>query len=268
QGKSLGLPLHDLIGGRSAERVPCYATTGYITRDGMAGLERQLAAVDVRRFSGVKIKIGLSPQSDVERVRLARKMLGDAVTLMVDVNANYTADIALESARALAPYNIHWMEEPLPARDVAGHARLRARSPIPIATGEGLHDLHGFKALIETEGVDIVQPAVGKCGLSGLREIAMLARAENLRLAPAAWGGAPVVAASLHFMASLPASPHTDNPPYPRMLEFDVGENPLRDSLITAPFRPEGGFLALPIGPGLGITLDPEAVEKYRAKSA
>ena len=267
QGKTLGVPVHDLLGGRSAERLPCYATTGYITRDGMAGLERQLAAVDLRRFSGVKIKIGLSPKSDVERVRLARQMLGDAITLMVDVNANYTADIALESARAIAPFNIHWIEEPLPASDIAGHARLCARSPIPIATGEGLHDLHGFKALIEAEGVDIVQPAVGKCGLTGVKEIAMLARAENLRLAPAAWGSAPVVAASLHVMASLPASPHTENTPYPRMLEFDVGDNPLRDKLITAPFLPEAGFLTVPTGPGLGITLDPKAVEQFRAKS-
>jgi D-galactarolactone cycloisomerase len=267
-GKTLGLPVHDLLGGRSAERLPCYATTGYITRDGMAGLERQLAAVDAQRFSGVKIKIGLSPKSDVERVRLARRMLGDTITLMVDVNANYTADIALESARAIEPYGIHWMEEPLPARDIAGHARLRARSPIPIATGEGLHDLHGFKTLVEAEGVDILQPAVGKCGLSGLKEIAMLARAENLRLVPAAWGAAPVVAASLHFMASLPASPHTDNQPYPRMLEFDVGDNPLRDRLITRPFLPQEGFVAVPTGPGLGIALDQTVVEQFRAKLA
>jgi D-galactarolactone cycloisomerase len=265
-GKVLGLPVHDLLGGRSAERIPCYATTGYITRDGMAGLERQLAAVEASRFAGVKIKIGLSPESDVERVRLARRMLGDAITLMVDVNANYTADIALQSARAIAPYNIHWIEEPLPANDIAGHARLRAQSPIPIATGEGLHDLHGFKALVEAGGVDILQPAVGKCGLSGVKEIATLARAANLRLVPAAWGGAPIVAASLHIMASLPSSPHTENVPYPRMLEFDVGDNPLRDRLITRPFRPEGGFLVLPTGPGLGIELDPAVVEAFRAK--
>jgi len=268
-GKTLGLPVHDLLGGRSAERIPCYATTGYITRDGMAGLERQLAAVDVARFSGVKIKIGLSPKSDVERVRLARRMLGDTITLMVDVNANYTADIALQSARAIEPYDIHWIEEPLPASAIAGPAPLRMRSPIPIATGEGLHDLHGFKALVEAGGVDILQPAAGKCGgLSGLKEIASLARAENLRLVPAVWGGAPIVAASLHFMASLPASPHTENQPYPRMLEFDVGDNPLRDRLITRPFVPQEGFVALPSGPGLGIELDQTVVEQFRAKLA
>jgi D-galactarolactone cycloisomerase len=99
-----------------------------------------------------------------------------------------------------------------------------------------------------------------------VKEIATLARAANLRLVPAAWGGAPIVAASLHIMASLPASPHTENVPYPRMLEFDVGDNPLRDRLITRPFRPEGGFLVLPTGPGLGIELDPAVVEAFRAK--
>jgi D-galactarolactone cycloisomerase len=69
-------------------------------------------------------------------------------------------------------------------------------------------------------------------------------------------------------MASLPASPHTDNVPYPRMLEFDVGDNPLRDRLITRAFVPADGTVAVPTGPGLGIELDPAVVEQYRAKSA
>jgi D-galactarolactone cycloisomerase len=263
-GKKLGVPVHDLLGGRSSETIPCYATTGYVTRDGMAGLERQLAAVDKRRFRGVKIKIGINPQSDVERVRMARQMLGDDLLLMVDVNGNYTTDVALLSARAIEPYNIHWIEEPLRGSDIKGHTELRARSPIPIATGEGYHGLHEFRALVEARGVDILQPALGKCGgLSTLRAVAVLAEAENLRIVPAVWGGAFVVAAAMHFMASLSNSPHTENPPYPRMLEFDIGDNPLRDRLITQPLTPVDGSVALPTGPGLGIEIDFEAMKPY-----
>lgn len=266
-GKTLGVPVHDLLGGRSIQTIPCYATTGYITKDGMAGLERQLAALDKTGFSGVKIKIGISPDSDLERVRLARRMLGDDILLMVDVNANYTADIARQSIRAIEPYNIHWVEEPLPTRDVAGYAELRARSPIPIATGEGFHSLHEFKTLIEAHGVDILQPAVGKCGgLTTLKSIAVLSQAENLRIVPAVWGGAFLVAASMHFMASLSSSPHTDNSPYPRMLEFDVGDNPLRDCIITNPLTPKAGSVALPEGPGLGIDLDLDAMAPLHAR--
>ena len=263
-GKKLGVAAHDLLGGRSLDRVPCYATTGYITRDGIAGLERQLAKVDTSCFTGVKIKIGVSPRSDLERVRLARKMLGDDVLLMVDVNGNYTLDIALQSSRAIEPYDIHWIEEPLPASDLAGYAALRARSPISIATGEGFHSVHEFKTLIDAKAVDILQPAVGKCGgLSALKQIATLASMENLRIMPAVWGGAYIVAAAMHFMASQSASPHTDNIPFRSMLEFDIGDNPLRDKLLRQPLVPENGSIALPTGPGLGIEIDLDAVAPY-----
>jgi D-galactarolactone cycloisomerase len=265
-GKALDLPVHDLIGGRAVDRVPCYATTGYVTRDGMAGLEAQLAKVDKRAFAGVKIKIGLNPRSDVERVRLARRMLGDDLLLMVDVNGNYTPDLALQSIRAIEPYNIHWYEEPLPPHDVAGHAELRARSAIPIATGEGLHGLHEFKALIDARAIDILQPALAKCGgLAGARAIAVLADAANVRLIPGVWGGAVIVAAAIHFLASRPAAPHTDNVPYPTMLEFDIAENPLRDRLVRQPLQPEAGGIAVPTAPGLGLELDPAGIDKFRA---
>jgi D-galactarolactone cycloisomerase len=267
-GRTLDLPVHDLIGGLAADRIPCYATTGYITADGMAGLERQLAAVDKSFFSGVKIKIGLNPRSDVERVRLARRMLGDDILLMVDVNGNYTVDVALQSVRAIEPYNIHWYEEPLPAGDIAGHAELRAGSPIAIATGEGLHGAHEFKPLVDARGVDILQPAMGRCGgLSEAKAIAVLADLAHLQLAPAVWGGAFIVAAAVHFIASMPSTPHTENVPFPRMLEFDIADNPLRDQLLKNPFKLEPGGIAVPDGPGLGIELDPDAVEKFRVRA-
>jgi D-galactarolactone cycloisomerase len=263
-GKTLRLPVHDLIGGRKVQKVPCYATAGYITRDGTAGLERQLGELDLTQFSGVKIKIGLNLKSDVERVRLARKMLGDDIFLMVDVNGNYTADIAVQCARLLEPYNIHWMEEPLPASDIAGYAELRARSPIPIATGEGLYSIHQFKALTDARGVDILQPAIGKCGgLAGLKSIATLAEIEHLRLTPAVWGGALLIGATLHFMASLPSTPHTDNEPHPCMLEFDVGANPMRDRLVGGALAPSSGCLAVPTGDGLGLKLDLDAIREF-----
>ncbi len=223
-GKTLGLPVR-LIGGKSLDVIPCYATTGYVTKGGLASLEDQLAKVDKACFAGVKIKIGINPKSDVERVRLARRILGDDMLLMVDINGNYTVDIALQSLRAIEPYDIHWAEEPLPAHDLAGRdAELRSRSSIPIATGEGMHSFNEFRHFIEARGVDIVQPALGRCGGFGHgRAIAALAAAANIRLAPAVWGGAFTMAAGIHFLLSCPNSPHTGNIPFPRMLEFDIG---------------------------------------------
>lgn len=264
-GKTLKVPLHNLIGGRRDAHVPCYATTGYFTRDGMAGLEAQLVKVDKSIFAGVKIKIGANPKSDRERVRLAREIIGDDLLLMVDVNGNYTADIALESVRAIEPYNIAWFEEPLPSHDLAGHAELRSRSPIPIATGESLHSIGEFKRLIDARGADILQPSLMKCGgFTGAKAIATLVDAAHLRLVPGCWGSAVVIAAAIHFIASRPAVPHTDNIPYPTMLEYDIADNPLRDRLTKAPILPERLGVAVPTGPGLGIEIDQQALATFR----
>ena len=266
-GKSLGVPVHDLLGGCSTDRVPCYATTGYLTKDPTNDFETQLGQVDKALFAGVKIKIGVSPRSDLERVRIARRILGDDILLMVDINGNYTPDIALESLRAVEPYRIHWCEEPLPPTDVRGYAELRARSPIPIAAGEAFQTAHTFKRFTDARALDILQPGVSACGGFGeARAIATLAALENLRISPTGWGGALTITAGLHFAASIPIAPHTDNVPYPILLEFDVGANPLRDRLVEEPIWPSAGGLELPKRPGLGITLNPDGVAALRVR--
>ncbi len=264
-GKTLGVSVHDLIGGKRSDRIACYATTGYVTRGAKNTLEMQLSKVDRKRFDGVKIKIGKGPQSDLVRVRIARQILGDDCRLMVDVNGNYTVDIMLQSLKLIEPYNVQWVEEPLPHGDIRGHAELRARSPIPIATGEGLSSLEEFSTLIEARGVDVVQPAIGRCGgLVEARKIATLAQLHNLRVAPAVWGGAFGLAAGIHFLVSTPTSPHTENVPFPVLLEYDIAINPLRDDIVKESLWPEEGGVVVPTGPGLGLSLDMDKVEKYR----
>jgi D-galactarolactone cycloisomerase len=266
-GKTVGLPVHDLIGGRAAERLSCYATTGYFTDDPANGIDAQLARISDAGFVGVKIKIGAGPASDLERVRITRQILGDEIFLMVDVNGNYTVDIALESLRRIAPFNIHWCEEPLPPWDVAGYAELRRRAPVPIAAGEAHYGAHDFNRLIEARALDIVQPSVISGGGFGhAKAAALLARLHNLRVSPPCWGSAIAVAATVQFAASLPSSPHTDHLPYPMLVEYDVSSNPLRDELLTRPLAPAHGTLPVPTGPGLGITIDEAAIAAYRKR--
>jgi D-galactarolactone cycloisomerase len=263
-GKTLGVPVHDLLGGRRTERLACYATTGYFTDDPKAGIEAQLSKLAPGAFAGVKIKIGAGVTSDVERVRAARQTIGDDMLLMVDFNGNYTVDVALESFRRIAPFNIHWCEEPLPPSDIKGYAELRARSPIPISAGEAHYGVHDFKRLIEAHGLDIVQPSVvSGGGFSEVRAVAGLAAMNNLRVSPPCWGSAIALNAAIHFAASLPAWPHTGNAPYPLLVEYDVGDNPLRDLLVHDPIQPVNGELAVPFGPGLGLRLNPEVVARY-----
>lgn len=263
--RGFGVRVCDLIGGCGTVRIPAYASTGFFSDDPDRQLDDMLAEAADHPYAGAKIKIGRGIRDDVARVRRSREALGPDKLLMVDINGAYTADVALECARAIEPFGIHWIEEPLPPGDLRGYAELRARSPIPLAAGEAHHTIRDFRALIDGRCIDIVQPSVpGVGGLTEAKRIATLALAQNLRLAPHVWGGGIGLATACHFIASLPASPHTEHPPYPQMLEYDMSDNALRTQLLKTPLRLEDGHVLLPDGPGLGVELDPAAVERYR----
>jgi len=264
--RGFGVRVCDLIGGCARTRIPAYASTGFFSDDPNRQLAHMLAEAAGHPYAGAKIKIGRGIRSDVERVRRSREALGPDKLLLVDINGAYTPDVALECARAIEPFNIHWIEEPLPPGDLRGYAELRARSPIPIAAGEAHHTIRDFKALIDGRCIDIVQPSVpGVGGLTEARRIASLAQASNLRVAPHVWGGAVGLATACHFIAALPATPHiVDHPPHPLMLEYDMSDNELRTRLLKTPLTLEAGHILLPEGPGLGIELDRPAIERYR----
>lgn len=263
--RGFGVRVCDLIGGCGTTRIPAYASTGFFSDDPDRQLSHMLDEAAGHPYAGAKIKIGRGIKSDVERVRQARAALGPDKLLIVDINGAYTPDVALECARAIQPFDIHWIEEPLPPGDLRGYAELRARSPIPIAAGEAHHTVRDFRALIDGRCIDIVQPSIaGTGGLTEARRIATLAHAANLRVAPHAWGGAVGLATTCHFIASLPATPHTAHPPWPQMLEYDMSDNALRTQLLKTPLSLDAGHVLLPDGPGLGIELDAAVVERYR----
>jgi len=213
----------------------------------------------------VKIKIGIGSASDAERVAAARTVLGEEVDLIVDANGNYTVDEALESMRRIADHRIFWYEEPLPPQDFDGYAELRRKASMPIATGEALYTAWDFKRLLELRGVDVVQPDLTLCGgIRAGREVALLARLCHVRLSPHVWGGAVGLAAACHFVASIPDYPHSRNVVEPTLIEYEIGENPLREEIVCEPLRLADGALALPDRPGLGVELDPAAVRRYR----
>ena len=262
--RSFGVRVCDLLGGCRTTRIPAYASTGFFSDDPARQLSHMLAEAAGHPYAGAKIKIGRGIKSDVERVRQSREALGPDKLLIVDINGAYTPDVALECARAIEPFSIHWIEEPLPPGDLLGYAELRARSPIPIAAGEAHHTVRDFKALIDGRCIDIVQPSIPATGgFTEAKRIATLAQAANLRVVPHVWGGAVGLAAACHFIAALPATPHTDHPPHPLMLEYDMSDNRLRTELLKTPLRLDDGHVILPEGPGLGIELDPAAVARY-----
>ncbi|MFZ9415474.1 MAG: mandelate racemase/muconate lactonizing enzyme family protein [Alphaproteobacteria bacterium] len=268
-GKLLKVPVCDLIGGRQRSHVPVYASGGYFTRDAdqQAALARQLEPHAGKGFPAFKIKIGRNPADDEARVRLARRVIGEDAVLTVDSNGNYTADQVVESIRRIAGYGIGWYEEPLAPQDWKGYAELRQRSPIPIATGEALYETFDFRRLVDGRLADVVQPDLALCGgLSVARFVGELCAAEHLRLSPHVWGTAVGLAAAVHWVASLPSYPHGAHVPFPTLVEYDIGENKLRDGLFSTPMLAKAGMIAVPEGPGLGVELDPGVVARYTVR--
>jgi D-galactarolactone cycloisomerase len=266
-GKETGLPVCRLIGGRGATSVPVYASGGYITENSERDFAPQIEAIAAAGHRAAKIKIGVSPSSDLARVQQARDILGDAVELMVDINSNYTLDLARATLVALAPHRIAWVEEPLAPQDIAGYEILHRLSSVPLAAGEALYTVFDFQRLLERRAVDVVQPDLSLCGgfWQG-RRIADMAELHHVRLSPHVWGSGIGLAAAAHYVASRSPYPQAQDAPWPTLLEYDVGENPLREHLLKAPLLADKGMLAVPQGPGLGIEVNWDAVEHYAAR--
>ncbi|WP_207592408.1 enolase C-terminal domain-like protein [Halomontanus rarus] len=264
-GKTVERPVHRLLGGTERSTLRPYASTMYFTEDDRPLEEPIQTAVD-EGFTAAKIKIGAGLESDLERVRVAREVLGEDALLMVDMNGNYRPEQAVRSAKAIAEYDITWIEEPVPPENLTGYRELKQRIDIPIAAGEAHYGRFAFKRLIDDRTVDIVQPNLARCGgLSEARTIAKLATTENVAVRPHIWNSAVGMAAAVQFAASIPDYPHTRNVPEPMLVEFDRSENPLRSDLLETPFDPSGGVLDVPQEPGLGISIDEDALERYRA---
>jgi D-galactarolactone cycloisomerase len=264
-GRTLDVSVATLLGGRARESVTPYASTGYVRADRdlgkfAAGLEKDSAGL-----KAAKIKCGLGKSEDRARAEVAREILGPSGFLMVDFNGNYSADQAFASIMTLRDLDIAWVEEPLAPEDISGLGLLRSLG-VPLATGEALYGRSSFRSLATERLVDYLQPDVTKVGgLLEAKNVSELARAWGLRFSPHVWGGGIALAATLQLLASVPDYPHTAVVPEPLWLEFDRGENALRQELLTAAFRPVKGEMPIPNGPGLGVEVDESALEFLRA---
>ncbi|MEL6478691.1 MAG: mandelate racemase/muconate lactonizing enzyme family protein [Pseudomonadota bacterium] len=275
-GQAVGLPVWKLLGGRFRAAVTAYATGCYYPADYadtasmMTKLRAEVEGYAAAGFRFIKVKIGLLPLAqDVARIDMIREVLGPEVSIMVDANHAYTAGVALQMARMMAPYDIRFFEEPVVPEDRAGYARLRAASPIPIAGGECSFTRYGFRDLIAGGCVDIAQPDLAACGgFTAIREIVTLAQCHGAFVIPHVWGSGVAVAAALQAIATLPPLPATASPVALQnepVIEFDRTHNPLRDDLVTPGFRLTDGRLPVPERPGLGIVVDRERLEAFRA---
>lgn len=252
-GKIRGLPLYQLLGGKCRDRVPVYATALY--PEDAAIVAKRAREFAEQGFHGVKIKVGFDLDQDIEIVRAVRQELGGDFIVMTDANQGYTVDVALKAAHAFADSGVFWLEEPLFAEDIAGHAQLREKTQVPIAVGENLHMCSAFENFVVRQAVDFLQPDVARAGgITEVRKIAALAAAHRVPISFHTWGDAVALAASIHLSAAIPEC---------TVMELDYTYNPLRAELLREPLEVKSGFMTPPDKPGLGIELDADALERF-----
>ncbi len=257
-------PVGRLLGGRYRERIRPYAS---LLMQEPGALKEHLASVRAQGFRAFKIGWGPfgrhSFELDEAIVKAARETVGAESPLMVDAGAsdafwNQGYKWALRTAHMLADYNVHWFEEALPPDNLHDYVLLRNNSPLPIAGGEVLTRRQSFQPWLEQRAFDIVQPDVTKVGgISDERRIAWMAEENGVRFIPHGWNTALGLAADLHLAS---ACRNTD------LVEYLTG-SPFIDELVETPWKLDAdGMLQIPSGPGLGVSINMDAVEKYTGR--
>ncbi|HKF16235.1 MAG TPA: mandelate racemase/muconate lactonizing enzyme family protein [Candidatus Dormibacteraeota bacterium] len=260
KGKALGKPICELIGTPIRARVRAYASR--LMPDTESEVEEAVVELREQGFTAVKLgwgPLGKDPDHDIRLARAARTAGGDAVEIMIDAGLGYRADVptATGVARALEEMGCRWLEEPFEPDEYEAYAQLADEVDILVAAGEEDVTLWGFRELIDRGRVDVIQPDVTRCGgITEILRIAQLAGERGVAVVPHAWKSGIVKAASLHVNAVLPDA---------LFQEYCVAQTPLNTSLTRERLPIDrDGLVAVPSGPGLGVSLDEQVVEHYR----
>ena len=247
-GKTLGQPLHRLLGGYR-DRLPTYASDGLwysLAPDELAASAKR--HVD-GGFGAVKLRLGkeATPEGEARRVHAVREAVGRDVRIMVDATESWSLTRARQTGRVLQEAGIAWLEDPVHHLDVAGLAQLRRRLEVPIAAGEHLYHLDAFRVLLEARAIDVVILDLARVGgVTPWRKIAALAQAHRIPVC-----GHVVPEIQVHLLSAIPNG---------HMVEYV----PRSAGILTSMPRLQHGELIAPPAPGLGLELDEAAVRRHQ----
>jgi L-alanine-DL-glutamate epimerase-like enolase superfamily enzyme len=264
-GQVTGQPIGRLLGGTYRTRVKAYASILMEMPDLM---EERTAFYRGQGFRAIKIGWGpfgrASPRLDEEIVRAARKGAGEDCLLMVDAGGSDAfwpqgLNWAINTARMLKDYDVAWFEEALKPDALEDFGVLRTASPVPIATGECLTRRQSFLPWFERRALDIVQPDVTKVGgISEQIQIARMANAFGVKYVGHGWNTAVGLAADLQVAAAVPTAD---------LVEY-IGGSPYVDDITEGGWQLDAdGMIAIPDRPGLGITLNRDALRELTRNS-
>lgn len=260
KGKAADVPVAGLLGGK-CELVPTYANCAHhLPPDELAERAASYVAMGHRAMKIRGTRGFVTPREATERVRQVRAAIGPDIRLMVDVNGSWDVDTAIQQLKAWEPYNVYWLEEPVPPHDIPGYARVRARAgDTYIVGGEQHAGLLEFRPLIEQGGVDMVQPnAIITGGITDWLRVHAFATAKGVPVSP--WNLQNV---HIHLAAGLPNV---------KWIEYFMADNALLEfqtKLFSGPIFEEekaddGIYLRAPTAPGLSLSLDPDVADQSR----
>jgi L-alanine-DL-glutamate epimerase-like enolase superfamily enzyme len=265
KGKLLGLPVANLIGGRLRDRVLPMASI-HLDMENLDWSENEFRLFRDEGYRIVKGGWGKKPEAvfglnrarDLELARRVRDIIGEEIDLVFDVlgaRVRWDVKTAIQRFRDLEPYRLKWIEEPLPPQDLEAHAQLRSSVTTGIGTGEQEWNLEGYRRLIRSGGVDVVQMDPGRClGITGCRQVVTLIEAEHLAFTAHTWSSALNTAASVHLLASSRSG---------LCMDFKPHESPMQHELVSDPWVPKDGYVEVRDTPGLGVTVNEAVVRKY-----
>ncbi len=239
KGKVLGTPVWNLLGGKVRDRVRIY---------GHANTPEVALSLKERGITALKCGGVADP---VRKVAAIREAVGADMDMMIDLHGPpwMTPADAARLARALEPYELAWIEDPIAPENLDGYARIRDAAHVPLAAGERMATIFGERELIERDLVDIIQPDTGRAGgITQMKKIAAMAEAHHIMFAPHSGSLGPVAEyAALHLMAAIP------NAIILERIEDDWEGR--AKTVIPHPMQKDG-FIKVPDAPGLGVDID------------
>ncbi|TAD87609.1 MAG: mandelate racemase/muconate lactonizing enzyme family protein [Alphaproteobacteria bacterium] len=250
KGNALGTPVWNLLGGQMRDRVRIYAHAN------TPEVAKALVAEGV-----TALKCG-GVADPVRKVAAIREAIGPDIDLMIDLHGPpwLTPGDAARVARALEPYDLLWIEDPIAPESLDGYRRIRDAAHVPLAAGERMATVWGLRPLIEEGLVDVIQPDTGRAGgITQMKKIAAMAEAHHIMLAPHSGSLGPVAEyAALHLLSALPNG---------LILERIEHDWPGRARTIVPHPVQQDGFLTVPTDPGLGCDIDEAFVAEHPSEA-
>lgn len=273
-GKAVGLPIYQLLGGKTRERIRVYCDSGAESRTDPRAKEFIAQIID-NGFTAAKIDIDDGASRNrwdrvnwtasngeidemLDKVSFMRESLPKRIDLAVDMHGRYDVGTGKRVARELEPFRLLWLEEPVPPDNVDAMRDVRESTHTPICCGENIFLRHGFRPLFEKKAVDIIMPDVQKVGgLMEARKIADMAHTYYIPMAPHCQASPIGSMATCHVMAAIPNA---------LVLEWHWG-HPAERTVRWKNYVKEGdiiqkGWITVPDKPGIGVEMNEEAVKK------